>query len=317
MSSAKQISICTVRGWILKKLAMMVMAKHGTEHSVEIAEPYCAKEGKINFYLDIFNTYKGYKREGGTHVGFFTHRIDWQDPNWLKKLDEETEWSQLDGIITMTTEHTNLLHEYGYQGKIEQIVPGNFARSFRMSPLKLLIAQRGDESHYGKDFVIELLDSLKPDVYLNLEFGIVGDGWDEAIMKMRQLGITVENWKDSDINTQYPASYQQWYDWCDYVFIPIHETGGPMCYMEALACGKPVLGTMTGLMKEGSFCRFDNRLVAPGDVTGMTNHLRDMLEERKQRRDLVKQHFGRDLSWDAFAKEVVEFIAEVDNACQA
>lgn len=284
------------------------MGKNATEHNVDIAEPYCAREGWINFYLDIANCYKAYKREGGTHVGFFTHMIDWKDPDWLKKLDDDIEWSKLDGIITMTKHHAAKLREHGYNGLIKQIVPGNFTHSFQMSPLKLLIVQRGTDAHYGQDFVLDLLDSLKPDVYLNLEFMIVGDGWEPTVMRMRQLGIGVEHWKDSELSTKYPESYQQCYDWCDFVFIPIHETGGPMCYLEAQACGKPVITADVGWVKDGLVSGVSDYVFAPGAKNELTLILRDIISIRKARRDEVKS-----FSWDKFSIETVKFIAEVDN----
>jgi glycosyltransferase involved in cell wall biosynthesis len=303
----KRINVCTVRGWILRKIAMMILSKHETIHDVVIGQPYCAFTDCVNLYCDVFNTYHDYKNEhGGTHIGFMTHNIT-MEPGFWDELDENTGWRSLDGIVVMGKRYEEIMRDQGYTGEILVSIPGNFAHVFFPSPIKLLMAQRGSAIHSGKDFLIDLIDTY-PNTMQKFEFSILGDGWEEAIKVMEENGIIVETWKDSDQETFYPKAYQDWYNWCDYVFVPIMETAGPMCLPEALACGKPVI---CGDVGWAGYEFEPTHKFEPGNIDQCAGILRGIAKERDERRKQIDGE-GIDYSWRIFATDVVNFIAKVD-----
>lgn len=317
----KVINICTVRDWILRKIAMMIRSKHATIHNVILGQPYCAYADTTNLYVDVFNTYtQKYKSKAPqvTHVGFMTHNIYMKDDFW-SKLDEARDWKSLDGIIVMGERYKKIILDHGYKGEILVAIPGNFARRFHISPIKVTIAQRGsinDDtntiSHYGQDFLIELINEY-PHTMLHVEFMIIGDGWDQAMAVMKENGVKFENWKDSDMNTIYPKSYQDCYDWCDYLFVPILETAGPMCLPEALACGKPsICGDVGWANHEFGI----EHLFKPGDVQQCGTIFKKLVKERETRRNQIEGCDGDQYNWQKFATNVVDFIASVDEKVQ-
>ena len=300
----KEINICTVRDWILRKIAIKIYQKHETVHKVILGYPYQAfTDVDANIYVDVSNTYHHYAQvSDSTHIGFMTHNIT-GEPDFWTQLHKDEGWKDLNGIVVMGKRYEEILRSEGYEGEILVAIPGNFTDLFSMSPIKLLMAQRGQGSHYGKEFLRSLIEDY-PSTMLNFEFTILGDGWDDLIEDMKDIGIEVENWKDSDTNVPYPKSYQDWYGWCDYVFVPITETAGPMCLPEALACGKPVICADVGWNgKEFS----SDYTFEPGNAEQCIEILRSLVKEREERRARVPT----DIKWEKFATDVVNFAAEV------
>jgi glycosyltransferase involved in cell wall biosynthesis len=305
--SQKLINICTVRGWILRKLAMMITAKHQTIHNVSMPQPYVAFYGAPNLYIDVWNTYRNYKEYGSSHVGLMTHNID-MTPDFWQKLHEEHKWKDLDGIIVLGKRYEKILREEGYEGELISLVPGNFGHAFHAAPVKLLIAQRGEGLHYGKEFLRDLVDTY-PHTMMQCEFTFLGDGWEDMVKTLEENGILAEHWKDSELDTSYPKAYQDWYGWCDYLFIPIMETAGPMCLPEALACGKPVI---CGDVGWAGYEFHPDFMFTPGNVDEAASILKKIVQERAERRKRVVNE-KVDFSWETYATDVINFVAAVDD----
>jgi len=97
---------------------------------------------------------------------------------------------------------------------------------------------------------------------------------------------------------------------CDCVFVPSNMEGGPMCVLEALRCGTPVICSHdVGLCKEFSDVIIDYRL---SDVESAKRAILSVYTEKKKRYDRVAS-----LTWDRWANEYYSVFRKVFNEAKS
>jgi len=313
-----KIHISTIPSWIINKMAHRVKDNHTTDHEVTISSETDHVPGAVTVYMDILGRYQHQKElySNDTHVGLFTHRDDWQNnftnmDEWLKHHDHRVGWSKLDGIMVLCQRYNDVVRGYGYQGDVETIITSNASQDFNLSPVRLLVCQRGESAHYGKAFLLELV-SKHTDLMQHFEFVFVGYGWRDAVEYLKNYGVAAKHFKmEEDLHAiendvHYPRIYQNWYDWCDYLFIPILETGGPLSMLEAACCGKSIISSDVG------FANYEvhNGIItySAGDIKDCTMKLWALINERRCR---ARQIMLLNLSWENYANNVINFAVRV------
>lgn len=125
---------------------------------------------------------------------------------------------------------------------------------------------------------------------------IVGDGPERERIQsgIRALGIE-ERVRCCGVR----KNMRRVYDSIDYLVIPSLTEGLPYVMLEAMACGIPVLATAVGdiplLVRDGR----TGYLVGPGDTTGLTRRMRDLITMPETARAMAQE--GRNLVNERFS----------------
>lgn len=148
-----------------------------------------------------------------------------------------------------------------------------------------VVGRRYPDGRKGEDFMVagvSRLASRLPETPLCLVF--VGPNWDThaGVIGLADLpNVSLEFHPDEPIET-YPSLYAS----LDAVLVTSKTEGGPMCVMEALACGITVISTPGGYANE-FLTRRDHqdeswlgRIVGYGDVPGLADALQQWVLDR-------------------------------------
>jgi glycosyltransferase involved in cell wall biosynthesis len=101
---------------------------------------------------------------------------------------------------------------------------------------------------------------------------------------------------------------------CDIFVDPTLEDNPNMATAEAIACGRPIVGTRTGGMAVLVVDGWNGFLVEPGDEGGLADRLRHLIdhpEERRRMGENSRQHALEALDWRKVAKRYLEVYQEV------
>ena len=154
------------------------------------------------------------------------------------------------------------------------------------------------ERYKGFDTVLEALPRVLarvPDV----RYVVAGDGDDLPRLRALAARLGVSH---ATVFAGAPADGEMpgYYDACDLFVMPSRREGFGIVFLEALACGKPVLAAAAGgapdALRDGAL----GRLVAPGDADGTAQAVLDFLDGRwppaltdpARLRSACLEHFG-------------------------
>jgi glycosyltransferase involved in cell wall biosynthesis len=97
------------------------------------------------------------------------------------------------------------------------------------------------------------------------------------------------------------------YAWCDLMALPSHYEGFANVYLEAMSCGKPVIGCTTGGTPEAVIDGATGLLVAPGDAASLEEAIVTLSEDAGLRTRMGKhgaQHVRENFSLEKYADRV-------------
>jgi glycosyltransferase involved in cell wall biosynthesis len=106
----------------------------------------------------------------------------------------------------------------------------------------------------------------------------------------------------------------QWLGACDLLCLPSWHEGCPNVVLEALACGRPVVGTRTGGVGEHVRDGENGFLVPPGDGAALSAALGRALASDWPA-DRIRQTVSR-RTWAATADDLAEVVRRAVNGCQ-
>ncbi|WP_158287888.1 glycosyltransferase family 4 protein [Falsiroseomonas bella] len=244
------------RGWILETLAREIAARL----------PYVAfgdgprRDAAIQYYI----TYSCRRRRlSPIELAFFTHL----EPEGAAHDAFFDTARQVDHCVCQSSPYAALLQQAGVEA-VSIIPPGVDPETFRP---KLRVGVIGRTYHTGRkgEHLVEQLRDLE-----EIEWVFTGGGWPEPGRPVPAAAL--------------PDLYRS----LDYVLVPALYEGGPMCVIEALACGTPVIAPPVGWVPD--FPHVEYRL---GDAEDLRRVLLDCLEQKRARRASVLGH-----SWDAWAE---------------
>jgi glycosyltransferase involved in cell wall biosynthesis len=244
------------RGWILETLARETAARL----------PYVAfgdgprADAAMHYYI----THAARRRRRSPlELAFFTHLEP--DPSTARKFFETA--LDVEHCVCQSALYATMLRDAGVTA-VTIIPPGVDLATFR--PL-LRIGVIGRTYHTGRkgEHLVEALRDIP-----EIEWVFTNAGWPE-----RGLDPPAE---------ALPALYRS----LDYVLVPSLYEGGPMCVIEALACGTEVIAPPVGWVPDFPHLEFP-----AGDTAALRTLLTDLIARKRARRETV---LG--LSWDAWAE---------------
>ncbi len=245
------------RSWILEKLAAEIASRSNHVSYGVLSND----QADIQYYM---NYSCRQERVSPVEISFFTHA----------ELDERARQrffdvaADVDHCVAMSKRYADELRSAGVKN-ISTITPGVDLEAFVP---KLRIGVVGRTYHTGRkgeNIVSEVMDLP------GIEWRFTGSGWPGESLNLA--------------NSEMPRFYND----LDYVLVPSLYEGGPMCVLEALACGIEVIASDVGWVSEYPHISFQN-----GDPESLRKVLRRLLDKRLK---LRKSVIGR--TWDAWAEE--------------
>lgn len=254
---AARISIVlSDRNWILERLGLELQARIpfvALNDAVDI-------DADINYYI-TFACRK--KRVSTLEMGWFAHM---EREQHLQELFLNTA-RDIDLAVCHSKKYYDLLKENGIDN-CAVIPPGIDRESF---DVKLRIGVVGRTYHTGRKgegLIAQLMDIDE------IDWHFTGPGWPKP-------------------NKFIPEDeFADFYRSLDYVLVPALYEGGPMCVLESLAVGTPIIASDVGWVHEFPHIPFKN-----GDVEDLRRVLTGLIDEKKALRASTDRY-----TWDAFAE---------------
>jgi len=268
-------------GWILTHMARRLEQANPEQYSAIPYNMFIRQDRffydqfKVVFYMDVQNCWTsalGDILPKITHVGFFTH-LDKNSPTSFRP-----HWQGLDGVVHMAQRYCDIFVSNGFYNRQQMtVIPFNDAcDTFSLSPIKVAVVQRGGFEGKGDGFAQQVIGKLgEAGLADNFIFQFKGTGWRD----MGSFDNVIINIDEDH------TSYKEIYDWADFIWIPSLWEGGPMSFMEAYACGKPIISAKVGWVE--TFITNRDFLFDPGDVDGCVSLFKNKWRECKERRDRI------------------------------
>lgn len=243
-------------GWILERLAREVESR-----MPEVSfGPEEDRRAPIQYYV----TYgRRVQRVSPVEVMLFTHLE--QDPTAAARFHAAA--NDCEAAVAMSRATADILAKSGVRSHL--ISPGVDLDRFRP---RLKIAVVGRTYHTGRKG--EALVNAVMDIP-DIDWHFTGAGWPGAASPVPE--------------SELPELYRS----ADYVLVPALNEGGPMCVLESLACGTPVIGADVGWVPDFPHIAFEK-----GNAESLRRVLEGLIDDKRRLASSVK-----DMTWDRWAQE--------------
>ena len=171
---------------------------------------------------------------------------------------------------------------------------------------------RADERYKGMDTLITALPRLLPR-WPELQLAAVGDGDDRGWLE----DLAEENGVGMHVHFLSGLSYEQLaacYAHCEIFALPSKGEGFGLVYLEAMACGRPVIGGAHGGAPEVIEDGKTGYLVQHGDAAQLATALETLLADPVLRKELGrrgKERVEREFRFNLFAKSFRKILREL------
>jgi len=197
----------------------------------------------------------------------------------------------------------------GYDEKLFHSLNKNIIRNKLSLPLdKKIVLSVGNivpiKGHINLVKAAEIIINKHKDIL----FIIVGEGPEKKKLEKEIKKNNIEN----NFILVGPKPHKEipfWINACDIFTIPSLNESGPVVLFEALACGKPVIGTKVGLIPEIIQNDKLGLIVPPGDVNVLTKGILNALESRWDKKYI--QNSIKDFTWDKISVKILEIYNSV------
>jgi glycosyltransferase involved in cell wall biosynthesis len=243
-------------GWILERLAREIEQRLPyVRYSPEV-DPSAA----VQYYI-TYSRFK--KRVSPIEVAFFAH---------LEQNKETAEQffqvaRSVDHCVCLAELYADLIRKEGIEG-VSTIAAG-VDLDFFVPKVKIAVVGRTYHTgRKGEHLVAKVMDIP------GIEWFFTGEGWPGPALKLPHERL--------------PEFYRS----MDYVLVPALYEGGPMCVIEALACGTPVIAPPIGWVGE-----FPHIEYKTGSAKDLRRVLLDVVAQKTKLRESVL-----DRTWDKWAE---------------
>lgn len=240
----------------------------------------------------------------------------------LKVLDATANRKLRDGADALTAHCTAakefIIEELGVKREITVIHVGVDTDMFRAGQPGSKYLTKGDfriltvarlHRYKGLEYLVEAMETVKKEIP-KAHLYILGKGGEEQNLKTlinkRQLDDAVTVLTNTVPNYEIPKLYAE----CDiYVQPSIVEPYG-IAVVEAMACGKPVIGTKIGGMRDTVLDKETGFLVKPGNPAELAGRI-TMLRDDELRRELgarARARVEKEFDWKYIASRYQELI---------
>ncbi len=199
-----------------------------------------------------------------------------------------------------------------------QTLPNSWEQKLPLKGRKIMLTVARLDAHKSIDFVLKalprVLDAVPETVYL-----VAGTGTEEMNLKHLavQLGLREKVFFLGGIPTD--EELVLLYNACDVFIMPSREIPGRMdliegfgiAYLEANACGKPVIGGKSGGVPDAVADGFSGLLVEPTSLDEVANALIKLLAQTEYARQLGengRQRVEDEFTWMHAAKKIRKII---------
>lgn len=247
------IKICD-EGWVIEDLTSRLASALD-----DVAYGLDDRPGAVLCYHLPYLTYSG--RIAPKVAGFFTHLE--ADPERRARF-----WAAaraFDHCACQSRRYAELLLREGLPA-VSVIAPGVDLDTFRPEVRIGVVGRTYDSGRKGEAIVAQLLNLP------GIRWSFTGLGWPGPCRELE------------------PAEMPGFYNAQDYILVPSLYEGGPMCVLEALACGKPVIAPPIGWVDE-----FPHIEYPAGDVGALRRILLGLVAEREALREHVRSR-----TWQAW-----------------
>jgi glycosyltransferase involved in cell wall biosynthesis len=288
------------------------------------------------YRVDVLHTH-GYKADlygcaaaWGRSVGLIATCHNWPHPSLKMRAYAALDRLFLrtfDRVVVLSETVAGILRRSGLaERKLQTIANGVDVERFRDAQPSLNNGSGAThESVVG--FVGRLVPGKGADVLLraasrvfsrrpNCRIVLVGDGpcRPELESLAAQLGIA-----DRVLFTGVRDDMPQVYASIDLLVLPSLCEAMPMCVLEAMAAGKPVIATRVGAVPELIDQGQTGVLIEPGDVAGLSAAVVKLLEDSERARQLGEKGRTRTIehfSADYMARRYLQLYSEVASTCE-
>lgn len=244
------------KGWILEKLASELASRIPYVYYNDFED----SKSDIQYYI----TYSRRKKKiSPIEVAYFAH------------LEQDIKTKENFFYVAKNVDYC-VCHSHKYENELLKkdinhvitISPGVDLEKYQ---LKLRIGVVGRTYHTGRkgESLISSLMDLQ-----EIEWHFTGDGWPAS---------------SHYVSEEYLPNF---YRDMDYILVPSLYEGGPMCVVEALACGREVIASSVGWVDEFPHIPFEN-----GNAEDLRRVLLELIEKRKKLRETVLH-----ITWDSWAE---------------
>jgi glycosyltransferase involved in cell wall biosynthesis len=104
------------------------------------------------------------------------------------------------------------------------------------------------------------------------------------------------------------------YSACDIFVLPSFEEGQPLVLLEAMASGKPLIGSNVGGIPMQIRDGWNGFLTRPGDIRGLAEKIRCLIEDEEERRRMGKNSrklAEREFSYEKVVEKYIHVYEEV------
>ncbi|MFH1849754.1 MAG: glycosyltransferase family 4 protein [archaeon] len=182
-----------------------------------------------------------------------------------------------------------------YQLKSEDFVVGTICGLEKRKRVDLLIK------------AISKLDHPK----LKLFIGGRGDSYDDLLNLAKRLGVSKKVIFGNFIKKD---ELRDHYNLFDVYALPSDLEAMPLAILEAMACGKPAIGTKVGAIPLEISHRENGYIIEKGDLNSLVNHVKEMLSDPGLTQEMGRNSLKRvkeKFNWDHCAKQTYEVIREL------
>lgn len=244
--------------WILARITQALVERLDYVTTSRAPDP----TAPIQYYL---NYNERDERVSPLEFGFFTH-VDEDDPFYKKRFFDVA--AEIDIAISMSERYSAVLREAGV-ANVHLVTPGVDLALFVPRVKIGVVGRTYPDGRKGEALVREVLDAP------GVEWHFTGSGWPLPSRRLADAAM--------------PAFYRE----MDYILVPSKYEAGPMCVLEALACGTPVIAPPIGWVNE-----YPHIPYRTGDAADLRRVLAEVLAEKFVLRKSVEQ-----VTWDNFARD--------------
>lgn len=278
--------ICADESWILGKFARKLkeeLCRLGQDADIADEEDPLADVNHYVFYGDLKRVCRN---RHTVRTSMVTH-IDCSLKKDMIKFQTQNQVT----CICMSAETLNRLSSWGIAR--ERICYVNPAHDEEIKTRKIVLGIT-NRCYYGMDFrkrddlIVEICKQIDPQLF---ELKIMGAGWDEIVLRIEELGFTVNYYAefDREIYKELIPSLDYW------IYYGFDE--GSMGYLDALAAGVKTICTPQGYHLDTK-CGLTHPCSTIEDFVKV---LKQIQEEKRQIMDAVK-----DWTWSNYAKKHLE-----------